>query len=85
MAWKLSNLPGGEDANADYVEQATAAPNEKRDLGGWRFKGTRSAGPCPNCGSENTYVEMLDASIDMDLIQIPGMKYCLDCSGPDGE
>jgi hypothetical protein len=37
MAWKLSNLPGGEDfeaASADYpVEQATAAPGEKRDLG----------------------------------------------------
>jgi hypothetical protein len=40
MAWKLSNLPGGEDFEAasadDPVEQATAAPGEKRNVShGW--------------------------------------------------
>ncbi len=29
MGWKLSNLPGGEDFEKP-VEQATAAPGEKR-------------------------------------------------------
>jgi hypothetical protein len=33
MAWKLSNLPGGKDFE---VEQATAAPGEKRNVGSKR-------------------------------------------------
>lgn len=34
MPWKLSNLPGGEDFERENapVEQATAAPGEKRDV-----------------------------------------------------
>ncbi len=69
MAWKLSNLPGGKDFP---VEQATAAPGEKRDLGHF-YEKYRGVGPVRMTRAEWLEIcELAGPMFDPDLHMLLG-------------
>lgn len=78
MGWKLSNLPNGRDDYEPPVEQATAAPGEKRNV---------SINPCDKCGSLSIHVELVETTRPGDRYRtyVPGSIRCDACGATRAE
>lgn len=88
MAWKTSDF-----SRPETVEQATAAPGERRHLSDvWIYDRandppTEIPGACPNCGSDSTYYDWVNTTSfgARRPTWVRGASHCQDCAGPDAE